>query len=132
MSGAALAIRPMRPLRRAFAVVLLLVTASCGPTLTRGPTGWHESIVPYSVAPLADGALFAAGWGLRGYVTKDDGFRRDVPDVGGPDFELVRVEDDGAMFVASYPLEEADRAKLPEVLADRWIARVVQNPSNGE
>ncbi len=119
----------MKAPRRALAMFLLLASiGACGPTLTRGPTGWHESTMPFTIAPLADGSLFAEGWGLRGYTLKDDGYRREAETVDGANLELIRSEDDGALFVASYPIDEADRNKLAEVLAGRWITRVVRSP----
>src|SRR5438105_4227046 len=90
---------------------LALATSACGPTLTRGAKGWHESNLGYSIAPLDNGAPFPAGWTLQGYTTLKDGFRRDDAE-RVVDFELRRKEDDGVLFIKTYTLEkEEDRAK---------------------
>jgi hypothetical protein len=115
-----------------FSIALGLGTAACGATLTRGPGGWHESRLTYSVAPLEGGALFPAGWKIEGYAQKEDGFRRETDKWNAPDLELHRVEDDGILMVAGYTLKEEDLPKRAEVLADRWLDKVVQNPKEGD
>jgi hypothetical protein len=116
-----------------FALPLLLsLVAGCGPTLTRGPTGWHDSAFPFSIAPLDDGALVSKGWRLAEYTATDQGFRREdtaqVTDLA--DLELKRIEDDGALFVVHYTIDDDDRSKLPEVFAERWLDRIVANPKD--
>jgi hypothetical protein len=116
--------------RCGFALLLLLSTA-CGATLTRGPTGWHESDRPYSIAPLTNGDLLPPGWKLARYSERQDGFRRDNDDAPF-DLELRRREDDGVMVVLSYFVPEEDRQKRPEVLAERWLDRYVQQPRDDD
>lgn len=115
-----------------FALLTALSLAACGPTLTRGPTGWHDSAFPFTVAPLDDGALVPKGWKLDAYTPKAQGFSRDEPDGVGGDLRLKRVQDDGALVVAHYELEDDDRAKLPEVFVERWLDRVVVNPKDDD
>jgi hypothetical protein len=119
----------MRTVKLLLAIPLVAFTLGCGPTLTRGPAGWHESSLHYTIAPLADGTLFPGGWGLAGFELKDAGYRRDPDVVLGIDFEFLRTADDGALTLTTYPLDEADRGKLSAVLADRWLTRIVRNPS---
>jgi hypothetical protein len=114
------------------AAPFLLALVACGATLTRGPAGWHETATPYSITPLESGDLFPAGWALDGYEARKDGFRRNDTHSEAFDFKLKRVEDDGVLLVAHYFLEDEDRAKRPEVLADRWIDRLVQNPKSDD
>ncbi len=119
------------PLSR-FALPLLLSLTGCGPTLTRGPTGWRDSAFPFSIAPLDDGKLVPRGWALAEYTVKDEGFRREDTATDLADLELKRVEDDGAMLVVHYRIEDDDHSKLPEVFAERWLDRVVANPKDDE
>jgi hypothetical protein len=109
----------------------LLLLIACGPTLTLGPSGWHEETTRYTVAPLDDGRLFTPGWYLVNYDSSGNGFRHHDEFAGG-DFSFRRREDDGAMLVFTESLEPVDRERLPEVLADRWIERVVTNPQTGD
>jgi hypothetical protein len=111
-------------------VALGLLLTACGPTLTLGPNGWHEDSAAYTVAPLDDGKLFTPAWYLADYATKDQGYRHD--DASESDFTLKRREDDGVMVAYSNPLTGETREKAPEVLADRWVDRVVANPKSDD
>ena len=122
---------PFAP-RLPLALPLALLLAACGATLTRGPAGWHESPSPYSVAPLENGALFPAGWALDGYAVEKNGFRRTDDGPASPDFKLKRIEDDGVLLVTHDQLVDEDAAKRPDVLADRWIERIVRSPKTDD
>jgi len=114
-------------------VASLLLSTACGATLVRGPTGWHEGERSYSIAPLDNGDLVPAGWTLKGYSQRKDGFRRDDSALYlALELDVRRMQDDGILGVQSYWLDEPDRAKRPEVLADRWFDRVVQNPKTDD
>jgi hypothetical protein len=104
----------------------------CGPTLARGPEGWHEDHFNYFVTPLDDGNLFTAGWRLDNYKPTDGGFRRGLQQDDRTHLKLLRAQDDGALYLTSYPIAPEDQEKLPEVLADRWLDRIVRTPQTSD
>ena len=96
-------------------VASLLLSTACGATLVRGPTGWHEGERSYSIAPLDNGDLVPAGWTLKGYSQRKDGFRRDdSASYLALELDVRRMQDDGILGVQSYWLDEPDRAKRPD------------------
>src|SRR5450631_2818649 len=105
----------MRSSRRALIPLLALALAvsSCGATLTRGPTGWHEDRAAYSMTALPNGDLFPTGWRLDGYSVKSDGFARGRDLRDDMDLRLLRTEDDGVVVITSLWLKEEDRQKRP-------------------
>src|SRR5580693_7545683 len=114
------------------ALPLVLLLVGCGATLPRGPSGWHGSPSPYSVAPLEGGALVPAGWAVHGYSTEKDGYRRGDDEPPSLDLQLNRTEDDGVLLLTHDRLEEGDLGKRHDVLADRWVDHVVMNPKSDD
>src|ERR1700761_8485847 len=88
-------------------VALLLCLSGCGPALTRGPTGWHDSAFPFTITPLGDGTLVPKGWTLADYTPNDNGFRRDDSASDLIDLQIKRTEDDGALLVTPHQIGRA-------------------------
>jgi hypothetical protein len=118
-------------LARAFAFALALVLTGCGPTLVHTPLGWKVNGAAYIIDPDAHGRVMPEGWILSNYETAGDGFRKDSVD-DPRDLAMKRNEDDGILILATESISSEDEGKKLEVLAERWLQRVVMNPEDGE
>jgi hypothetical protein len=110
--------------------LLLTLATACGPDVTRGANGWKVAGAPYSVQPVADGGIMPQGWKLTNAETAGDGFRRSQ--ASALDLEIRRTEDDGILVVATEGLAEDGVGKKLQVLAERWLKRVVIEPQDDD
>jgi hypothetical protein len=107
---------------------LLTLATACGPDVTRGANGWKVGGASYSIQPVADGGIMPQGWKLTNAEKAGDGFRR-LP-TSALDLEIRRSEDDGILVVATEGLPEDGVGKKLQVLAERWLQRVVIEPQD--
>jgi hypothetical protein len=107
-----------------------LLCASCSPMLRRSTTGWKEEGTIYAIAATPEGRLVPDGWKIANYDAVDDGYRKTLRD-DQRDLELKRKEDDGVLVLVTELLPEDAAEKKAEVLADRWLDKLVSNPKSG-
>jgi len=109
----------------------VLTLSGCGPTLVHTPKGWHVDGASYVIEADPSGRVMPAGWVLSNYEKAGEGFRKDAQD-DMRDLAFKRTEDDGLLILAVEHLDQDSLEKKLEVVAERWLQRVVMNPEDVE